>query len=73
MTLNKLQGQPLKTVGVDLQTSAFTYGQLYVALSRVTRTQGVTVLLSENSDNNVVYPVVLLVGIGVEILPDEAS
>ena len=63
MTVNKSQGQSLKTVGVDLQTSAFTNGQLYVALSRVTSAQGVTVLLSENGDgktNNVVYPEVLL-------------
>ena len=63
MTVNKSQGQSLKTVGVDLRTSAFTHGQLYVALSRVTSAQGVTVLLSENGDgktNNVVYPEVLL-------------
>lgn len=63
MTVNQLQGQSLKTVGVDLQTSAFTYGQFYVALSRVTSAQRVTILLSENGDgktNNVVYPEVLL-------------
>ena len=63
MTVNKSQGQSLKTVGVDLRTSAFTHGQLYVALSRVTSAQGVTVLLSKNGDgktNNVVYPEVLL-------------
>ena len=63
MTVNKSQGQSLKTVGVDLQTSAFTHGQLYVVLSRVTSAQGVIVLLSENGDgktNNVVYPEVLL-------------
>ena len=28
MTINKSQGQSLKTVGVDLQTSAFTHDQL---------------------------------------------
>ena len=63
MTVNKSQGQSLKTVGVDLRTSAFTHGQLYIALSRVASAQGVTVLLSKNVDgksNNVVYPEVLL-------------
>ena len=63
MTVNKSQGQSLKTVGVDLRTSAFTHGQLYVALSQVTSAQRVTVLFSENGDgkaNNVVYPEVLL-------------
>jgi hypothetical protein len=33
MTINKSQGQSLKYVGVNLQTSVFTHGQLYVALS----------------------------------------
>lgn len=63
MTVNKSQGQTLKTVRVDLQTSAFIHGQLYIALSQVTSAQGVTVLFSENGDektNNVVYPEVLL-------------
>ena len=63
MTINKSQAQFLKTVGVDLWTFAFTYSQLYVVLSRVTSTQGVTVLFSENDDrktNNVVYLEVLL-------------
>ena len=63
MTVNKSQGQSLKTVGVDLRTSALTHGQLYVALSRVTTLQGITILMAENSDgktNNVVYPEVLL-------------
>lgn len=33
MTVNKSQSQFLKPVGVDLQTSAFKYGQLYAILS----------------------------------------
>jgi len=33
MTVNKSQKQSLENVGVDLCTSAFTHGQLYVALS----------------------------------------
>ena len=50
-------------MGVDLRTSAFTHGQLYVALSQMSSAQGVTILLSENDDgktNNVVYLEVLV-------------
>ena len=36
MTVNKSQGQSFNFVGVDLRIPAFTHGQLYVALSRVT-------------------------------------
>jgi len=63
MTVNKSQGQSLKHVGVDLHSSAFTHGQLYVALSRVTSLDGLTLLPSDNLPNhtdNIVYPDVLL-------------
>lgn len=63
MTVNKSQGQSLQVVVVDLSASAFTHGQLYVALSWAVNLNNVTVLLSENHDNkteNVVYPEVLL-------------
>ena len=40
MTVNKSQGQSLKTVVADLQTFAFTFGQLYVPLSRVKAHRG---------------------------------
>jgi len=59
MTVNKSQGQSLEQVGVDLRTPAFTHGQLYVALSRVTSLDGLTLLPSEQSPtltDNVVYP-----------------
>jgi len=64
MSVNKAQGQSLDTVGVDLRTSAFTHGQLYVALSRVTSLNGLTILFSEDNlhetTDNVFYPEVLL-------------
>jgi hypothetical protein len=64
MTVNKSQGQLLNSVGVDLRTGAFTHGQLYVALSRVTSLNSLTLLFSEGNEleqiDNVVYPKVLL-------------
>lgn len=41
MSINKAQGQSVKQVGLNLQSSVFTHGQLYVALSRSTTKQGV--------------------------------
>jgi len=63
MTENKSEGQSLQQVGVDLRTSALTHGKLYVALSRVTSLDGLTLLSSENTPThteNIVYPEVLL-------------
>jgi len=63
MMVNKSQGQTLEKVGVDLRSPAFTHGHLYVALSRVTSLDGLTLLPSENTLNhtdNIVYPEVLL-------------
>jgi ATP-dependent exoDNAse (exonuclease V) alpha subunit len=61
MTVNKSQGQSLSIVGIDLQFPAFSHGQLYVALSRVTDVRNLTVLLPENQSTtaNIVYPEVL--------------
>jgi hypothetical protein len=36
MTINKSQGQSVRTVGVDLHSPVFTHGQLNVAFTRVT-------------------------------------
>jgi ATP-dependent exoDNAse (exonuclease V) alpha subunit len=36
MTINKAQGQSLQRVGIDLRDLVFGYGQLYVAMSRIT-------------------------------------
>ena len=65
MTVNKAQGQSLDVVGIDLREPAFTHGQLYVALSRVTELQGLKVLLLEEHGRmtqNIVYPEVLIRG-----------
>jgi len=58
MTVNKSQGQSLQQVGVDLRTNPFTHGQLYVALSRVTSLDGLTILPSPGTPaltQNVVF------------------
>ncbi|CAG8824536.1 25385_t:CDS:1, partial [Gigaspora margarita] len=64
ITINKSQGQSLKHVGLDLRTSIFSHGQLYVALSRCTSAQLIKVLFPHNSNDcttlNIVYPEVLL-------------
>jgi Helicase len=63
MTINKSQGQSIMHVGIDLCTSVFAHGQLYVALSHCTSPSRIKVLFPEDSDNtrtiNVVYPEVL--------------
>jgi hypothetical protein len=43
-TINKGQGQSLKTVRVFLKKQVFTHGQLYVALSRVTSRKGLKII-----------------------------
>ena len=64
MTINKAQGQTLTHVGIDLRNPVFTHGQLYVALSRVTSSQHISVLLPPETHtthtHNVVYSEILL-------------
>lgn len=45
MTINKSQGQSLKVIGLDLSTSVFAHGQLYVALSRATHPSNIFIRL----------------------------
>jgi hypothetical protein len=63
MTINKAQGQSVKWVGLDLRTSVFSHGQLYVALSRCTHPHRVKAIFSEHEEGtkttNVVYTEVL--------------
>lgn len=63
MTVNKAQGQTFEHVGLDLRTTAFAHGQLYVALSRVKMVSGLQVLWRPDQvpeTENIVYPEVLL-------------
>ncbi|KAL3625913.1 hypothetical protein CASFOL_030442 [Castilleja foliolosa] len=61
MTINKSQGQSLNNVGLCLQKSVFSHGQLYVAVSRVTNRNGLKILLCDEDNttskmtDNVVY------------------
>lgn len=49
MTINKILGQTLESVGVYLKKPVFTHGQLYVPVSRVTSREGLKILI-ENED-----------------------
>ena len=64
MSVNKLQGQILGIVGLNLQYSAFTHGQLYVTMSRVTDVKNLAVLhkghFNQACTDNIVYPEVLI-------------
>jgi len=60
MTINKSQGQSVEYVRINLQTSVFSHGQLYVAFSRCTSPLNISLLLLEQSQEsrrtlNVVY------------------
>ncbi|XP_052171592.1 uncharacterized protein LOC127787570 [Diospyros lotus] len=63
LTINKSQGQSVKFVGVDLRIPVFSHGQLYVALSRCTSFDRISILLPKDcldSTTNIVYSEVLL-------------
>ena len=63
MTINKSQGQSVKNVGLDLRSSVFSHGQLYVALSWCTSGNRIKVLFPEIQNDththNVVYNEIL--------------
>lgn len=49
ITINKSQGQTFDHVGIDLQSTVFSHGQLYVALSRSRNPNQVKVHIEPNS------------------------
>lgn len=51
MTINKSQGQTVKHVGLNLSSSVFSHGQLYVALSRCTHPRNIKVLFPDDQEN----------------------
>ena len=56
MTINKVQGQPLKGVGRNLSGDVFSHGQLYVGRSRVGNGDGLYYYSSRPDVKNVVCP-----------------
>ena len=51
MTINKSQGQTLQEVGVYIQKPCVSHGQLYIGLSRASKSSK-TWLLDENSQQD---------------------
>ena len=64
ITINKSQGQSVKFVGLDLWSPAFTHGQFYIAVSKVTLVSNIKMIWNEEDEEaktqNVVYKEVLL-------------
>ncbi|XP_014772635.1 uncharacterized protein LOC106870915 [Octopus bimaculoides] len=59
MTINKVQGQSLKVVGLDLRTSCFSHGQVYVGCTRVGHPENLFIYAPEGKTKNVVYEAAL--------------
>lgn len=59
MTINKSQGQTLKTVGLNLEQPCFSHGQLYVACTRTGNPNQLYVYTPNKKTKNIVYPLAL--------------
>ena len=62
MSINKVQGQSLDRVSINLNNPVFAHGQLYVALSQCTDCRNLQILLPPNSNRrtpNIVYTEVI--------------
>lgn len=61
LSIHKSQGQTLEKVGLELQRQPFTHGQLYTALSRVRRKEGVCIFRPQSTPvKNIVFPELLV-------------
>ena len=58
MTINKIQGQTLQRVGVNLPKQVFTYGQVNVAASRVTTREGLKTAEEDSEDHTHIKKIV---------------
>ena len=48
MTINKVQGQTIPYMGLDLRNPIFAHDQLYMALSRVQAKKNIIILVKNN-------------------------
>ena len=55
LKINKVQGQTLHVVGLDLRTTVFSHGLLYGALSKTGRKNSIHILREGEVTSNVVY------------------
>ena len=55
MRINKVQGQIINVVGLDLENPCFSHGQLYVACSRVGNARNLFIRAPERKTVNVVH------------------
>lgn len=55
MTINKIQGQTVKNVGLYLPNPVFSHGQLYVAVSRVTSPTGLKIVCANEDETSIGY------------------
>ena len=59
MTINKSQGQTMSVCGLDLRTSCFSHGKLYVACFRVGKPSNLYILAKDRLTKNIVHSLAL--------------